>query len=115
MVILMGRGHLGLRKFIKKETEYNDKRKEIKHKCEFDIPCILKVKFNQKIQYYNVKKCNKCLSFISIKEPGNVQGHIFRELTEQEKILPLITAYSNSKSLIPNFADLENVSYEERN
>ena len=74
----MGSGHLRLRKVLKKETEYNDKIRENKHKCEFDIPCILKVKFNQKIEYYNVKKCNKCLSFKSIREPGNVQGHIFR-------------------------------------
>ena len=114
-VILMGRGHLGLRKIIKKETEYKDKKKNIKHKCDFDIPCILKVKFNHKIQYYNVIKCNKCLSFISVREPGNVQGHIFKALNELEKALPLITAYSNSKYLISDFADLENVSYEEKN
>ncbi len=30
----MGRGHLGIRKIYKKETEYNDRKKDIKHKCE---------------------------------------------------------------------------------
>lgn len=30
----MGRGHLGIRKMVNKETVYNDKRKNIKHKCE---------------------------------------------------------------------------------
>lgn len=114
MVILMSTGHLGLRKIFKKEIAYNDKKKNIKHKSEFDISCILKVKFNNRIQYYNVKKCNICLSFISIREPGNIQGCIFKELSEKEKKLPLITAYTSRKSPIINFADLENVSYEER-
>ena len=111
----MGRGQLGLRKIYKKETEYNDKKKEIKHKCNFDIHCILKVNFNNKIEYYNVMKCRECLSFISIRKHENVQGHIFRELTEEEKELPLITANSNTKYLICNFSDLENVSYEQKN
>ena len=30
----MGRGHLGIRKIYKKETEYNDKKKEIKHSAQ---------------------------------------------------------------------------------
>jgi len=27
-------------------------------------------------------KCNQCLSFISIRKPGNIQGCIFKELTD---------------------------------
>lgn len=110
----MGSGHLGLRKIIKKETIYKEKSSE-KHKCEYNIQCILKViNKNNNIEYYKVMKCNKCLSFKSIREPGNVQGCFFKGLSEKEKKLPLITAYTSRKSPIINFADLENVSYEER-
>jgi len=56
-------------------------------------------------------KCNQCLSFISIRKPGNIQGCIFKELTDIQKSLPLITAYNKQKCLIINFDDLENVSY----
>lgn len=108
-------GHLGLRKILKKETLYNDKKKIIKHKCEFNVHCVLKVNLiNDKIQYYNVMKCNKCLSFISIKEPGNIQGCIFDNISKEQEALPLITASSKEKTVIINFADLEDVSCENR-
>ncbi len=38
----MGVGHLGLRKIIKKETEYIEKKN--KYKYEFDVNCLLKGK-----------------------------------------------------------------------
>lgn len=108
-------GNLGLRKILKKETMYNDKSKEIKHKCVFDVHCVLKVNhINDKIQYYNVMKCDKCLSFISIKEPGNIQGCIFDNISKEQQELPLITALSKEKTVIVNFADLEDVSCENK-
>lgn len=37
-------------------------------------------------------KCNQCLSFASIREPGNIQGCIFKELIEKTKN----SSYNNS-------------------
>ena len=36
-------GHLGVRKLIRNYNFYNDSNKKAKHKCDFCIPCILKV------------------------------------------------------------------------
>ena len=104
-------GKLGLRKILKRETTWREKGL-CRHKCNFKEHCILKViLLNNKVNYYNVMKCLGCLSFISIREPGNIQGYIFDELTKEQKSLPLLTAYYKRKNLIITFADLENVSY----
>ncbi len=106
-------GNLGLRKILKKETMYKDKTFDIKHKCDFSIHCVLRVKrLNGRIENYNVMKCNKCSSFISIKEKGNIRGHIFEELNEEQKKLPLINAFLSKKKLIINFSELDDVFYE---
>ena len=110
----MGSGHLSLRKIYKRETMWKEKNSN-RHKCNFDENCILRViSLNNEISYYNVMKCNQCLSFTSVREPGNIQGCIFKELTEKQKSLPIITAYYKHKYIIMNFADLENVSYSNK-
>ncbi len=107
----MGIGHLHLRKDLKKETYWKDKNAE-KHKCEFEKHYILKVTDQDNIvEYYNVMKCNRCLSFKSIREPGNIKGRILHELTEEQKRLPVIVGHCKHYYRIV-FADLEEVSYE---
>ena len=69
-------GHLGVRKLIRDYNFYNDSNKKAKHKCDFCIPCILKVtNLDGKCVNYDVLKCKDCLSFIKQKE--NVEGTIF--------------------------------------
>lgn len=110
----MGSGHLAVRKYFKRETMWKEKNTS-RHKCQFNEHCILKViSLNNRINYYNVIKCNQCLSFTSIREPGNIQGCIFEELTEEQKSLPLITADYKHKYFIKNFADLENIAYSNK-
>ena len=88
----MGCGNLKLRKILKDETTYKDKN-TLKHKCFFDMHCILKViEKDNNISYYNVLKCKECLSFKSIPLKGNIQGFIFQNLTEEQIKLPLIEA-----------------------
>lgn len=107
----MGSGNLALRKIYKNETTWIQKGKR-KHKCNFSEHCLLKVTLlNNKINYYNVLKCHECLSFISIKESGNIQGCIFNELTKKQKSLPVITASYGHRNLIVNFSALDNVCY----
>lgn len=107
-------GYLNIRKILKAETTWKEKNSN-RHKCNFDEHCILKVILqNSRIRYYNVLKCNQCLSFTSVREPGNIQGHIFTDLPDNQKSLPLITAYNKHKNPIINFADLENVSYSNK-
>lgn len=108
-------GHLHIRKLLKAETTWKEKNSN-RHKCNFNEHCILKViSKDNKTKYYNVLKCSQCLSFTSIREPGNVQGHIFTDLSDDQKRLPQITAYNNKNiHLIINFADLENVSYSNK-
>ena len=106
-------GHLHLRKVIKNETTWKDKNKS-KHKCCFTENCILKViDSNEIVKYYNVMKCNKCLSFISVKEPNNVQGRIFRDLTVDEQKLPLLIGYCKHFYNI-GFNYIEKVTYLEK-
>ena len=58
-------GHLGVRKLIRSYNFYNDANKKSKHKCDFCIPCILKVTtLDGKCVNYDVLKCKDCLSFI---------------------------------------------------
>ncbi len=84
-MIKLGVGHLNLRKLLKAETTYKDKN-FIKHKCHFVKHYILKVIDQENIiNYYNIMKCNECLSFKSISEPGNIQGHILHGIREDQK------------------------------
>lgn len=107
----MGMGHLHLRKYIKGETCYIDKTVE-KHKHDFKVHCILEITNPAgEISYYNVKKCNKCNSFESISEEGNIQGHIFKALNKREIKLPIITADWNKKMAIPQFSKLKNILF----
>lgn len=109
----MGSGHLGLRKIYEKETSYRDKFTE-KHKHEYDRHCILEVVLaNKRIQYYEVNKCNRCLSFKSIRKPYNIQGSILEDLTDEQKKLPIIKATYPGKKFIIDFADLQDVTFEE--
>lgn len=72
----MGMGNFHLRKLLKADTIYKDKN-AIKHKCNFEKHYILKVIDQENIvNYYNIMKCNQCLSFKNIPEIGNIQGHI---------------------------------------
>ena len=104
-------GHLKLRKLIQEETTCKDKNKD-EHKCHFVIHCILKVKTKQNImKYYDVKKCDKCLSFKSISKWHNVSGCIFGELTKEQKELPVIKAMGDNYYTI-GFQNLKNVTYE---
>ncbi len=106
-------GHLHLRKLLISETMYKDK-KAPKHKCVFEKHYILKVIDQSNIiNYYNVTKCNQCLSFKSIPEEGNIQGHIFHELSDEERKLPAIEGFCKHYYLMA-FSKLENVSYSDR-
>lgn len=105
-------GNLHLRRLIKEETIYNDSNKKYRHRCIFNIPCILKIiTIDNHFSYYEVLKCSKCLSFKSNSKKGNIQGKIFNELTKEQKRLPLIIAKTNSKYLIPAFSHLKEVEY----
>jgi len=107
----MGMGHLHLRKLLKAETMWKDKNSD-KHKCVFEEHYILKlIDKGNIIQYYNVMKCNHCLSFKSIPEKGNIQGHILSNLTKEQKKLPVIVGYCKYYNNV-TFAKLENVSYD---
>ncbi len=104
-------GHLHLRKVINEETTWVDKSKD-KHKCNYVVHCILKVKTKQNItKYYDVKKCDKCLSFKSISKRHNVSGCIFEDLTPVQKKLPVIEALGNNYYTI-GFQELKNVTYK---
>lgn len=106
----MGAGHLKLRKVIKNETLWQDKSR-LKHKCDFTEKCILKVINNvNDVALFNVIKCNKCLSFKSIREEGNVQGRIFKKLSKEQEKLPIITAECSSSQYIIPFQSLKNVN-----
>ncbi len=103
-------GNLHLRKLIKNETIWKDKKK-FKHKCVFEIHCILKViDTSNTIKYYDVMKCKKCLSFKSISLPNNVNGVILQNITEDQKKLPMIIGYCKHNYEI-GFHNLDNVSY----
>ncbi len=101
-------GNNKLRKLIDRETKYLDNSK-IKHKHNFSVKCILEINLINDIRYYNVLKCDRCNSFISIREEGNVQGRIFRELNEQQKKLPLLKCYVNKRNIIVPFSMIEEV------
>ncbi len=108
----MGVGHLKLRKLLKEETTYKDKT-ILKHKCSFTEHCILKIiDKDNNVNYYNVLKCNQCLSFKSIPLPGNISGHIFQDLSLEQKKLPLIVGHCKHYYNV-KFMDLENVSFHQ--
>ncbi len=101
-------GHLEVRKLIRNYNFYNDSNKETKHKCDFCIPCILKVTtLDGKCINYDVLKCKDCLSFINQKENG--QDTIFNELNDK----PTITAITGRRNPIPAFKDLLDVKFIE--
>lgn len=103
-------GHLHLRKILKEDTMYKDKMAD-KHRCEFMERCLLKIVDSENNKkYYNVLKCNKCLSFKSIGEPGNIKGAVLSELTNEQKKLPIIEANCKHYYNVV-FAKLENVKY----
>lgn len=109
----MGMGNLHLRKLLKAETMYKDKD-AIKHKCNFEKHYILKVIDQENIvNYYNIMKCNQCLSFKSIPEIGNIQGHILHELREEQKKLPTIIGFCQHYYRV-DFANLKDVSYSNK-
>ena len=65
-------GNLKLRKLIERDTIYKDKYKEFRHTCKFEVHSILKVfNLDGKCSYYDVVKCNECLSFKSIAKKGS--------------------------------------------
>ena len=98
-------GHLGVRKLIRSYNFYNDSNKKAKHKCDFCIPCILKVTTLDGICVnYDVLKCKDCLSFIKQKE--NVEGTVFNKLNDKTII---ITATTRERNPIPAFKDLRDV------
>lgn len=106
-------GHLHYRKILKAETIYKDKTAK-KHKCVFDERYILKViDYERHEKYYNVLKCNKCLSFRSIEESGNIQGAVLKELTDEQRRLPVIQATCKCYYNVV-FAKLENVTIIEK-
>lgn len=110
----MGAGHLSIRKLLQSQTMYIDRHTN-KHKCNFTKTCILKVISTENvINYYNILKCNQCLSFTSIKEKGNIQGHIFTKLSKEQQSLPIITGHSKHYYNI-SFNLLTNISYKEKN
>lgn len=103
-------GNLKLRKLIERDTIYKDKHKEFRHICKFEVHSILKVfNFDGKCSYYDVVKCNECLSFKSIAKKGNVSGCIFNPLTEEQKKLPMIEAKFRYRNLFVSFSMLEDV------
>lgn len=109
----MGMGNLNLKKLIKRETMYKDK-KAIKHKCNFEKHYILKVIDQENIvNYYNIMKCNQCLSFKSIPEIGNIQGRILHEFREEQKKLPIIIGFCKDYYRVA-FANLEDVNYSNK-
>jgi hypothetical protein len=104
----MGMGHLRLRKSFKQETMWIDKKAD-KHKHEFEIHSILEEKSpSGNITYYNVLKCNKCNSFESISEKGNISGVINRDLNDFEKTLPVIKAIKKHEYII-GFNDIDTI------
>lgn len=107
----MGSGHLALRKIYKKETNWIDKNAK-KHKHVYDEHYLFKqISPGGKMSYYNIMKCTNCMSFKSIPFPGNIQGCIFDELTEEQKELPQLVGYKKHEFLI-GFDDLEKVVKE---
>lgn len=107
----MGSGHLGLRKILKDETNWIEKNTQ-KHKHDYKEHYLLKeISPSGKIMFYNIMKCTDCMSFKSIPLPGNIQGCIFDELTEEQKELPQLVCYKKHEHLI-GFYDLESVSYK---
>lgn len=108
----MGIGNLKLRRLLKKETTYKDKN-TLKHKCSFTKQCILKViDKDNNIDYYNVLKCNQCLSFKSISLPGNVKGCILQDLSLEQKKLPFIVGHCKHCYNF-SFMNLESVSFNQ--
>ena len=108
----MGIGHLGLRKLLKEETNYRCKNTH-KHKCSFTEHYLLKVTDKVGLtNYYNIMKCSECLSFKSIPEEGNIQGHVLHELSEEQKKLPVIIGSCKHYYSV-QFAKLENVTLKE--
>lgn len=104
-------GHLKLRKILKKETNWIEKDSQ-KHKHEYTEHYILEqISPSGKVKYYNIMKCQSCMSFKSIPEPGNIQGCIFDELTEEQRDLPRLLGYKKHEYLI-GFDDLDKVSYK---
>lgn len=104
-------GNLKLRKLIERDTIYKDKYKEFRHICKFEMHSILKVfNLDGKCSYYDVVKCNECLSFKSIAKKGNICGCIFEPLTEEQKKLPIIVGKFNYRNLFVSFFMLEDVA-----
>lgn len=105
-------GHNKLNKLIKYETRYIEKN-TFKHKHDFSIKCILEVNMlDNKKYYYNVLKCSKCNSFVSIREPGNVQGRLF-VYNDNKEHLPVLEAEVNKRNLIIPFSYIQNVKLKE--
>lgn len=105
-------GHLHLRKIYKDETMYKDKS-AVKHKCDYTVRCLLKIiDYDKEIKYFNVLKCNQCLSFKSISEPGNIRGALLTDLTDEHRKLPLIVGRTRHYYNVV-FKSLEDVTYND--
>lgn len=104
-------GNLKLRKLIERDTIYKDSHKKFRHKCKYKVHCILKVfNIDGKSTYYDVLKCDECLSFKAIAQKGNVCGYIFSSLSQEQKNLPLITANFNYRNMFISFSELKDVT-----
>lgn len=107
----MGVGHLKLRKLIKDDTTYLQKT-DIKHKHEFVQKFILEERApNGEKSYFEILKCDKCLSFKSVPTESNSSGYI-GELNEEQKKMPKIIGIKKHDHLI-GFGDLEKVYLNE--
>lgn len=107
----MGSGHLKLRKILTDETNWIEKNTK-KHKHIYIEPYILEqISPSGKVRYYNILKCQECLSFKSIPQEGNIQGCIFDKLNEEQEKLPRLVGIKKHEYLI-GFNDLEKVSYK---
>jgi hypothetical protein len=91
-------GNTKLRKLTSSESKWTDKEAS-KHKHKFTIHTLMILRnMDNRVEYYDVMKCEHCDSFRSIKKPGSVSGLISKEqLTSDMMEMPKLRMYRSHR------------------
>lgn len=104
-------GNAKIRKLVTQEAKWTDKSCK-RHKHSFTIHALVIIERPEGcLGYYNVMCCERCSSFRSISEPGNVLGCILNP-ADIDNTLPKIYFHSPHRWIM-GFKDI-NLIYDRR-